>query len=125
MRFFTPLKGALIASRIPNLIIIGLTQFLSTYMLMRHGLIISIGLPFVLLTVSTMMVAAGGYVINDYYDAKIDMVNRPNQVVVGRSLSRRKALAYHLIISSLAIIIGFFVSWKLALIHFFAVALIW
>ena len=125
MGFFKPIKGILIASRIPNLIIIGLTQFLSIYMLMRHGFIVSIGLPFVFLTVSTMMVAAGGYIINDYYDAKIDMVNRPGQVVVGRTLSRRKALAFHLSISLLAILLGLLVTWKLALVHFFGVTLLW
>ena len=125
MGFFTSIKGALIASRIPNLIIIGLAQLLSVYMLIRHGLIVSIDLSLILLAVSTMMVAAGGYIINDYYDAKIDMVNRPDQVVVGRALSRRKALAFHLTISSLAILIGLLVTWKLALIHFLVVTLLW
>jgi len=77
------------------------------------------------LSISTMLVAAGGYVINDYYDAKIDMVNRPEKVVVGRTISRRKALALHTTLSFLAIVIGLIVSWKLALIHFLAVTLLW
>jgi len=119
------IQGAMLATRIPNLIIIGLAQLLSADMLFRLGLIESIGLSLVLLSISTMMVAAGGYVINDYYDAKIDMLNRPKKVVVGRTLSRRKALALHTTLSVLAILIGLIVSWKLALIHFLAVTLLW
>ncbi len=113
------------ASRTPNLMIIGLTQFLSANMLMRQHQIEAIGLPLVLLAISTMLVAAGGYIINDYYDTKIDMVNRPEQVVVGRTLSRRKALFFHTVISVMAILIGFIVSWKLAIINFLAVTLLW
>jgi len=119
------IQGAMLATRIPNLIIIGLAQLLSADMLFRLGLIESIGLSLGLLSISTMMVAAGGYVINDYYDAKIDMLNRPKKVVVGRTLSRRKALALHTTLSVLAILIGLIVSWKLALIHFLAVTLLW
>jgi len=125
MSILQMIKGALIVSRIPNLLIIGLTQFLSALMLLRLGRIDSIGFPFALLTLSTMLVAAGGYIINDYYDAKIDMVNRPERVVVGRSLSRRKALVMHTILSSVAVLIGLIVSWKLAIVHFLAVTLLW
>ena len=125
MSVFQTVKGAILVSRIPNLLIIGLAQFLSARMLLRLNLIESIGLPFILLTIGTMLVAAGGYVINDYYDAKIDMVNRPERVVVGRTLSRRKALALHISLSSLAILLGFIVSWKLAVINVAAVSVLW
>ena len=30
-----------------------------------------------LLIVSTVLIAAGGYVLNDYFDIKIDAINRP------------------------------------------------
>ncbi|MCP4459425.1 MAG: UbiA family prenyltransferase [Cytophagales bacterium] len=125
MSFFSMIRGAMMASRIPNLVIIGLAQYLSADMLLRLNMIDSIGLSFALLMVSTMMVAAGGYVINDYYDAKIDMINRPESVVVGRSLSRRKTLVLHTTLSVAAILIGLIVSWKLALIHFLAVTALW
>lgn len=118
-------KGAILVSRIPNLLMIGLAQFLSGHMLLQLNLIESIDLPLFLLTISTMLVAAGGYVINDYYDAKIDMMNRPKRVVVGRLLSRRKTLVLHLTFSSLSILVGLIVSWKLALINLGAVSVLW
>lgn len=119
------IKGVFLASRIPNLLIIGITQFLSVNMLIRHGKVESLTIEFLFLTLSTMLVAAGGYIINDYYDLKIDMVNRPDKVVVGRDLTRRKALVAHMSISVTAIILGLLVSMQVALIHVFSVATLW
>jgi 4-hydroxybenzoate polyprenyltransferase len=119
------IKGILLASRVPNLLIIGVTQYCSAYMLTRHGLMDDIGLHVYLLILSTMLVAAGGYIINDYYDLKIDMVNRPDRVVVGRELSRRKALLTHTLISLLAVLMGLYISWQVALLHTFSVTVLW
>ena len=41
---------------------------------------------FVLLVVSTVLIAAGGNVINDYFDMRIDRINKPGAVIVGRSV---------------------------------------
>ncbi len=118
-------KGVLLASRIPNLLIIALAQILSAYMLSSTKPVELLDFRLMLLVLSTMMVAAGGYIINDYYDQKIDMVNRPEKVVIGFMLSRRKAMAVHLFISLLAIVLGFLVSWKIGLLHVFSVSLLW
>ena len=119
------IKGVFLAARIPNLFIIALTQFLVTSMLMRHQIGALLNLDLFLLILSTVMVAAGGYVINDYYDSKIDMVNRPEKVVVGRYLSRRAAILAHVMLSTLAVFLGFFISWKIGLLHVFAILLLW
>lgn len=119
------IKGVFLASRIPNLLIIGVTQLLSAMMLVRHEEVDTLEINFLFLTLSTMLVAAGGYIINDYYDLKIDMVNRPGKVVVGRDLTRRKALIAHMSLSGLAIILGFMVSMQVAIIHLFSVATLW
>ena len=46
---------------------------------------------FALLVLSTMLIAAGGNVINDYFDTRIDRINKPGAVIVGRSVKRRTA----------------------------------
>jgi len=119
------IKGVFLASRVPNLLIIGITQWCSAYMLMRNGFLDALDITLWLLILSTMMVAAGGYIINDYYDLKIDMVNRPDKVVVGRELTRRKALFTHSAISITAVALGWFISWQVALLHIFSVSLLW
>lgn len=54
---------------------------------------------FYMLMLATMLIAAGGYVINDYFDVRIDSVNRSKKMIVGVSISRRKAIAMHLWLS--------------------------
>lgn len=85
---------------------------------------------FILLVISVMLIAAGGNVINDYFDTRIDRINKPDEVIVGRSVKRRVAMAAHLVFSALGILIGAFVAWragqlKLAIIPVFAVAALW
>lgn len=58
---------------------------------------------FVALVLATMLVAAGGYVINDYFDTKADLINRPETVVVEKQVTRRGAIAFHLVLSILGI----------------------
>lgn len=46
---------------------------------------------FGLFLAATIFIAAGGYIVNDYFDTKIDMINRPTQVIVGDKISRNAA----------------------------------
>ena len=71
------------------------------------------------------MIAAAGNVINDYYDIKIDYVNRPNQVVVGRYLKRRAILFIHAGFNTLGILGGFLISWQIGLVNILAAGLLW
>lgn len=85
---------------------------------------------FWLLVASTVLIAAGGNVINDYFDTRIDRVNKPDAVIVGRTVKRRVAMVGHLVLSGLGLVIGVFVAWrsgqpKWAVIPAFAVASLW
>jgi 4-hydroxybenzoate polyprenyltransferase len=76
------------------------------------------------------MIAAGGYVINDYFDVKIDKVNKPDRMVIDKGVKRRVAMGAHTVISILAVIIGLYVSWvighwKLVFIHFICATGLW
>ncbi len=41
---------------------------------------------FIFLVASTVFIAAGGYIINDYFDVKIDLLNKPNAVIIGKTI---------------------------------------
>lgn len=112
--------GFLIASRIPNLLIIGYTQFATAKFLMSIPFQRLIEVDFLLLLLSTGMIGAAGYIINDYFDQKIDMINRPKQVVVGTDLRRRFALISHIALSISGIAIGFFIDPMVGAIHIFS-----
>ena len=115
--------GYLKASRIPNLLIIVATQVLTATFLLDR--MIWFDLDFFLVVMSTAMIAAGGYLINDYYDQKIDMVNRPQKVVVGTEISRRPALLSHTLTNLTAIAIGFWADLWIGVIHIFTGFLLW
>jgi 4-hydroxybenzoate polyprenyltransferase len=122
--------------RFPNLIIIALTQYLMRYaiiqpMLEVYGFELQLShFHFFLLSLSTVFIAAAGYIINDYFDTKIDRINRPETVVVGVSIKRRVAMGGHLVLSTLGVFLGFYVGYevgifKLGIIHFIATGLLW
>lgn len=59
-----------------------------------------------LLMAGTVLEAAGGYVINDYFDVKIDRINRPDSVVVTQYISKTAAMRMSLILSALGCVCG-------------------
>ena len=117
--------GFLKASRIPNLIIIGLTQFVTAFCLLSKPLKILIQPDFLIFIFSTGMIGAAGYIINDYFDQKIDMINRPDQVVVGTKFRRRLALFSHVALTFSAIAMGFLIDPMVGAIHIFSAGALW
>lgn len=117
--------GFLIASRIPNLIIIGLTQFITAYFLLDMPLWMLMKAKFILFIFSTGMIGAAGYIINDYFDQKIDMVNRPGKVIIGTTFRRRLALISHIALTLAGIAIGFLVDPAVGAVHIFSAGALW
>lgn len=113
--------------RWPNLVIIMLTQYMAAYFLMDGIFLESLikDINMLGLSISTVLIAAAGYVINDYYDVKIDYVNRPDRVVVGRYFMRRYILILHAFFNGAGILVGALVSWKVGLIDYFAAGFLW
>ncbi len=68
---------------------------------------------FWLLCLSSVLIAAAGYIINDYFDLNIDQVNKPEKLVVDTIINRRWAILWHWLLSFSGVIISFFISWKL------------
>lgn len=116
-------RALLRLTRFWNLVIIGMSQYFAAIFLIDKQLISDWKL-FVLAS-STAIIAAAGYIINDYYDIKIDLINKPERVVIGKSIARRYALLFHTVLSVLGVLIGFFLSWKLGVIHFMSAFLLW
>jgi 4-hydroxybenzoate polyprenyltransferase len=69
-------------------------------------------LEFALLVLATLFVSAGGYIINDYFDVRIDNINKPEHLVIDKGVKRRIAMGAHAVLSCLGVAIGIFLSWK-------------
>ncbi len=78
---------------------------------------------FLLLVSATVFIAAGGYVINDYFDIKTDLINK-GKVIVGTKIPRRQAMMWHNIFNIAGVSIGFYISWKAGYIWLGALFLI-
>lgn len=102
--------------RYKNLLIIAFFQAL-----LRYGLILPIlhsygiepalsNLHFALVVISTVLLAAAGNVINDYFDVRIDSINRPQRVIIGKYIERRSALLLHVILTLGGVFVGLYVS---------------
>jgi 4-hydroxybenzoate polyprenyltransferase len=115
-------------TRFGNLVIIGLAQYFTAgFLVGRHAL--NDPLLF-LLSCSTILIAAAGYIINDYYDVKIDYINKPERVVIGKGIPRRYAILFHVVLSAAGILIGLYISWetrllKIVAINILSVFLLW
>lgn len=57
-----------------------------------------------------VLIAAGGYVINDYFDVKIDRINRPDEVIVTRSVSKPAAMRLSVGLSGIGVVCGIAVA---------------
>jgi 4-hydroxybenzoate polyprenyltransferase len=123
--------------RYPNLIIVALTQYLLQYLILKPALS-KIGIQpylpdfqFFILVLSTVFIAAGGYIINDIVDLEIDKFNKPlKKQIVWRVYPLSMSWGFYAFFS----IMGFIISLYLAFyIHDFvqlviypaAVGLLW
>ncbi|MHC1708158.1 MAG: geranylgeranylglycerol-phosphate geranylgeranyltransferase [Bacteroidales bacterium] len=121
-KFVSQLKWWFRLFRWGNLLIIALTMILVRYALIHPLLGKGIEFPlhqfdFFILVLSIVFIAAGGYVINDYFDLKIDRINKPDSLILGRHITLNQALAVHQVLSALAIIMGFYVGYKVGSIR--------
>ena len=63
-----------------------------------------------LLVLSTVLLAAGGYVINNIFDQNADIINKPNNVIVGKTISETKAYNIYIVLNCIGVGIGFYLS---------------
>lgn len=98
--------------RYQNLLMLALMQ-----LLFRYGFLKLQNIPlaltdwqYCLLVLSTVLIAAGGYVINNIFDQATDNDNKPDQVVVGKSISETLAYNIYLGLNIVGVGIGFYLS---------------
>lgn len=95
-----------------NLILIALVQILIKYALFEsfniHLALNSF--QFTLLILASLLIAAAGNIINDIYDIETDLVNRPDKVIVGKTISEKTALNLFISLNILGVGLGFYLS---------------
>lgn len=122
--------------RIENILMVILTQILMsiaiiTPILEVHEISVSTPtLSLILVIIGTSLITMGGYVINDYFDTRIDEINKPHRVLIGKAISRHKAMQLHQILTIIGVIMGLYVAWQtrsitIAMVFVFVPGLLW
>jgi len=130
------IKSFFLLIRFPNLLIIAATQYAMRHLIMEPLLpneafsLQMDGFHFFLLVLATVFIAAAGYIINDYFDTRADMINKPSRVVVGVEIGRRTAMILHATLNILGVGIGIYLGFHislpaLSLLFMLATGLLW
>jgi 4-hydroxybenzoate polyprenyltransferase len=105
------LQAIITIIRLPNLVFIFLTQLLVYRNLIAKPMASKEIIPIlnlqdaILLAISTTLIAAGGYIINDYFDIKIDEINKPEKVTVELQFKRRYVMLAHIALDVVALLL--------------------
>lgn len=98
--------------RYQNLLMLALMQ-----LIFRYGFLKLENIPlalndwqYLLLVLSTVLLAAGGYVINNIFDQATDNDNKPDQVIIGRGISETNAYNIYVALNIIGVGIGFYLS---------------
>ena len=104
--------------RWPNLVFIFLTQVLFEYTVIapafhEAGKAANLAGGYIyLLALSSVLIAAGGNIINDYFDINIDLINKPGKVIISKYIHRHWAILWHIVLSLAGVLLGLFIEFK-------------
>lgn len=98
--------------RYKNLLMVLLTMVLTKYALL-NSLFIQIperDYQFLILSISVLLITAGGYVINDIFDLESDKINKPNNVFIDNTISIKNAWKLYYLLTLTGLILGLYLS---------------
>lgn len=119
--------------RVVNLLIIVLTMVGVAYYILKVNGYLHIdfnAFDYSLLILSTVIIAAAGNMINDYFDVRADRVNKPEKLVISKYLKKRWAIVIHWFLNLAAVFISILLtiryhSFLFVFIHLAAMNLLW
>lgn len=111
-----------------NIAIIVLAQYLAAIFIFSPEQTLSnviFNLDLYFLVLATMCVIASGYIINNFYDSKKDLINKPIKSKIDSIVSQKIKLKIYFFLNFIGVVFGFLVSWRAALFFAIYIFLIW
>jgi len=98
--------------RYQNLLLLAFMQLIFRYGFLKHEAVYLFlsDFQYFLLVLSTVLIAAAGYIINDVMDQETDNDNKPNQVIIGKHISEAMAYNLYFVLNVTGVGIGFYLS---------------
>jgi 4-hydroxybenzoate polyprenyltransferase len=98
--------------RYKNLLMVLLTMYFTKYALIKaffsQGYLSHF--DFTIFSLSVLFITAGGYIINDIFDIRTDQINKPEKVIVGKSISEKNAWLLYTTLTFIGLGLGVFIS---------------
>ena len=98
-----------------NILVIALAQYLASIYILAPDLPVRkvvFDINLFVIIVASAMVIAGGYIINNFYDAEKDLINKPRKSMLDRLVSQRFKLTTYFVLNFLAVIAASYVSFR-------------
>lgn len=111
-----------------NIPVIALAQYLSAIFIMapeKRALTVILDLNLLLIVIASGLSIASGYIINNFYDSKKDLINRPNKSQLDRLVSQKTKLQVYFAVNFVAVFFASFVSFRAVLFFSVYIFLIW
>lgn len=126
--FFFKFLSMLSVVRGYNIVIIVLAQYLATIFIFSpektlKEVLFDLDLYFIIL--ATICVIASGYIINDFYDAGKDRINKPIKTKIDSIVGQKTKLKIYFLLNFIGVAFAFLVSWRAALFFAVYIFLIW
>lgn len=121
LSFFSVVRGY-------NIFVIALAQYLAAIFILSpeiRALAVILDYQLFILVLASSLTIASGYIINNFYDAKKDLINRPRKAMIDRLVSQQTKLKVYFTINLIVALIASIVSWRAMLFFSVYIFLIW
>ncbi len=111
-----------------NIPVIILAQYLSAIFILapeKRALDILLDLNLFLLVFASSLTIASGYIINNFYDSRKDLINRPNKSMLDRLVSQKTKLSVYFTLNFIVALMAMFVSWRVFIFFSGYIFFIW
>ena len=111
-----------------NIWVVALAQYLSAIFILatnKRALDVLLDAKLFLIVISSILTIASGYIINNFYDSKKDLINRPRKAMLDRLVSQSTKLKVYFSINLFVAFLASFISWRAVLFFSAYIFLIW
>jgi 4-hydroxybenzoate polyprenyltransferase len=98
-----------------NIPVIILAQYLSAIFILapeKRALAVLLDFNLFLLVLASSLTIASGYIINNFYDSRKDLINRPNKSMLDRLVSQQTKLTAYFVLNFIVTLMALFISWR-------------
>jgi len=111
-----------------NIPIIIIAQYFSAIFILapeKRALSILLDFDLFIIVLASSLAIASGYIINNFYDSKKDLINRPSKSMLDRLVSQKTKLNVYFALNFIVALLAIIVSWRAFLYFSVYIFLIW